>query len=374
MNLQSNNPKVAIVYDRVNKFGGAERVLLTLHEMFPHAPLYTSVYDPINAPWAKVFPKVNTSFLQNIPLARKHHELFGWLMPLAFESFDFKEYDLVISVTSEAAKGIITNTNTYHLCYCLTPTRYLWSGRKFYLSHPPKIFKIFPFYKIISWPFLTYARWWDSVASQRPDKIIAISTEVQKRIKKFYKRDTEIIYPPADLLASTNQSMEQKYYFIHGRFEPYKRLDLVVDTFNQLKLPLVVSGSGSEFDRLKKFAKSNITFIEKPSDEELKKLYSKAIAFIMPQEEDFGITSVEAQSFGVPVIAYGKGGSLDTVVDGKTGILFNDQTKESLIKAIKRFDTTSFDRRYLITNAKRFGKDRFKKEFFNAIPSDLYKK
>src|SRR3989344_203147 len=137
-----NKLKIAIVYDRVNKFGGAERVLLTLHEMFPKAPLFTSVYDEKKASWAKVFPHVYTSFLQNIPILRDYHELMGWLMPIAFESFDFKEYDLVISVTSEAAKGIITNTNTFHLCYMLTPTRYLWSGSDFYLSNRPDIFKI----------------------------------------------------------------------------------------------------------------------------------------------------------------------------------------------------------------------------------------
>ena len=145
--------KVAIVYDRVNKFGGAERLLLTLHEMFPEAPLYTSVYNKEKAGWADVFPQVHTSFLQNIPILKNHHELLGWLMPMAFEQFNFDKYDLVISVTSEAAKGIITGTKTLHICYCLTPTRYLWSGKEFYLNNPPKIFKIFPFYKIISWPF-----------------------------------------------------------------------------------------------------------------------------------------------------------------------------------------------------------------------------
>lgn len=377
-NLQ--NLKIAIVYDRVNKFGGAERVLLTLHEMFPDAPLYTSVYNKENAKWADVFPIIYTSFLQNILILRNYHELMGWLMPIAFESNfsskgrpapGWKDYDIVISVTSEAAKGIITGTKTLHLCYCLTPTRYLWSGKEFYFNNRPKIFKIFPFYKIISWPFLTYTRWWDRVACNRPDIYIAISTEVQKRIKKYYNRDSEIIFPPVNKLQESisNKQSKNNYFFIHGRFEPYKRLDLVINTFKDLKLPLVVSGSGSEFEKYRRITSNNIKFISNPTDKELSKLYLNAKAFLMPQFEDFGITSVEAQSFGVPVIAYNKGGARDTVVDGKTGILFNDQTKQSLINAIARFDRTSFDSRYLITNANRFSKDIFKNKLSKLISS-----
>lgn len=181
--------RVAIVYDRVNKWGGAERVLLTLHEMFPSAPLYTSVYNPNSAAWAKVFPKIYTSFLQNFPLAKSSHELYAVLMPLAFESFDFDKYDLVVSVTSEAAKGIITKPGTKHICYMLTPTRYLWSGYEVYFKNP--------ILKFISKPVINYLRSWDKVAASRPDEIIAISTEVQKRIKKYYNRESKIIFPPA---------------------------------------------------------------------------------------------------------------------------------------------------------------------------------
>jgi glycosyltransferase involved in cell wall biosynthesis len=360
--------KIALVYDRVNKFGGAERVLLTLHEMFPDAPLYTSIYDSQKAPWAKIFPKIYTSFLQKIPILKNHHELMGWLMPVAFESFNFKNYDLVISVTSEAAKGIITGTNTLHICYMLTPTRYLWSGRDFYLSNPPKIFNIFPFYKIVSWPFLTYARWWDKVASQRPDKIVAISTEVQKRIKRYYGRESEVVFPPVNTeVPIVIHPRGGIYYFIHGRFEPYKRLDLAIDSFKELGLPLIVSGSGSEFDKFKNKKYKNIKFVEKPSDDELAKIYQNAKAFLMPQNEDFGITSVEAQSFGVPVIAYRKGGALDTVIDGKTGIFFNKQNKASLMSAIAKFDTISFNSGYLITNAKNFSKENFKRRLQRSL-------
>lgn len=369
MNL-TNESKIAIVYDRVTKFGGAERVLLALHEMFPNAPLYTSIYDKKKASWASVFPKIYTSFLQNIPILKSHHELLGWLMPMAFEQFKFDEYDLVISVTSEAAKGIITGTKTKHVCYMLTPTRYLWSGYDFYLNNRPQVFKIFPFYKVLAWPLLTYLKWWDRVASNRPDKIIAISTEVKNRIKKYYNRDSVIVFPPVTLQSNNrkqntniNKSNNGEYFFIHGRFEPYKKLDLVLNAFKKSKLPLVVSGSGSEFDRLKTDSYENIKFIYKPTDNELTNLYKNSKAFLMPQEEDFGITSLEAQSFGVPVVAYKKGGSLDTVIDGKTGIFFEKQTVDSINDAIGQFDKISFDRQYLMTNSKRFSLENFKKNF-----------
>ena len=183
--------KVAIVYDRVNKWGGAERVLLALHEMFPDAPLYTSVYDSKKAPWARVFPKIYTSFLQYLPFAKSNHELLAPLMPLVFESFNFDNYDLVISVTSEAAKGIKTNSGTLHVCYCLTPTRYLWSHYEDYFKNPV--------FKLVTKPIINYLKNWDKKAAQRPDVMIAISTEVKNRIKKYYGRDSEIIFPPTNV-------------------------------------------------------------------------------------------------------------------------------------------------------------------------------
>jgi len=183
--------KVALVYDRLNKWGGAERVLLTLHKMFPEAPLYTSVYDKKKTPWALRFnsgqAKIKTSFLQRFPFAT-HHELFAILMPIAFESFTFDEFDLVISVTSEAAKGIITKPHTKHICYCLTPTRYLWSGYEDYFKND--------LLRFFSRPAVVYLRFWDKIAAQRPDKFIAISKEVQGRIKKYYGRESEVVYPP----------------------------------------------------------------------------------------------------------------------------------------------------------------------------------
>jgi glycosyltransferase involved in cell wall biosynthesis len=368
--------KVAIVYDRVNKWGGAERVLLALHDIFPKAPLYTSVYDKKNASWARVFPEIKTSFLQNIPFTRSNHEFLAVFMPLAFMSFDFSKFDLVISVTSESAKGIKTESKTFHLCYCLTPTRYLWSGRNFYSKNPPSKFDIVPFFNLFSRPLIYFLKKWDVKASARPDKFIAISTEVKDRIKKYYKRDSEIIFPPVTIPLSVSEVLKKRrkgvYYLIVNRLIPYKKVDLAIRAFNKLKYPLYIVGSGSEEGKLKSIAHDNIKFLGQVNETELSGLYSGAKALIMPQEEDFGIVAVEAQSYGVPVIAFGKGGALDTVVNGKTGILFDRQNVKSLMQAVKKFAKMRFSERILINNAKRNSFQVFKKELQRSlIRSDI---
>lgn len=351
--------KIAIVYDRVNKWGGAERVLLILHSMFPEAPLYTSVYDPKKAPWAKVFPKIYTSFLQKIPFAKFWHEGLGWLMPLAFESFDFSGYDLVISVTSEAAKGIITRPHTSHACYMLTPTRYLWSHYDIYFKNP--VLKLF------SKPIVSYLKKWDKIAAQRPDSLIAISTEVQGRIKKYYGRGSEIIYPSIVSGIKYQVSRKKNYFLVVSRLVGYKKVDLVVSAFNKLNKKLIIVGTGNQYKRLKKMASDNIIFAGKVSEKKLQEYYKSAKALIMAQEEDFGLVSVEAQSYGVPVIAYKKGGAQDTVIDGKTGVLFRKQNAKGLYDAIAKFDKISFNHKYIIENAKRFQKGKFERQLQRSL-------
>ncbi len=352
--------QVAIVYDRVNKWGGAERVLLALHEIFPEAPLYTSVYDPGGAPWAKVFPAVVTSFLQKFPFARSNHEFLAPLMPLAFESFNFSDFDLVISVTSEAAKGIRTKPGTLHICYCLTPTRYLWSHYEHYFGTVLS--------KVIAKPFVDSLRRWDKLASNRPDKIISISREVKNRIKSYYVRDSNVIYPPVNITpTNVKKGNNRKYYLTVSRLVGYKKVDLVLKAFNKLGYPLIIIGTGREENKLKRMAGSNIKFVGQVSEAGLVKYYAGAKALIMPQEEDFGIVSVEAQKFGVPVIAYKKGGAIDTVIPDKTGILFEEQKPASLIDAVKKFEKIKFDINVLKTNADRFSKERFKKEFIDFV-------
>lgn len=359
--------KVAIVYDRVNKWGGAERVLLAIHEIFPDAPLYTSVYNAQTARWAKIFSAIHTSFLQKCRFLRTRHEMLASLMPIAFESIDFSEYNLVISVTSEAAKGIITKPGTRHLCYMLTPTRYLWSGyNEYFKAH---------FLKGIAKPIVKHLRKWDKVAAQRPDKIVAISTEVQKRIKKYYNRDSEIVFPPVnvekfvdrDSSVSTQNDKEEDYYLIVSRLVPYKRVDLVIKTFNELGDKLVVVGIGKQETYLKNIAKENIHFAGFVGEDRLVNYYKNAKAFIFPQVEDFGITAVEAQAAGIPVIAYKDGGVLDTVVDGKTGIYFEEQTVDCLINAILRSKKKIFDKGSIIRNAQKYSIEKFKEQFKKII-------
>jgi glycosyltransferase involved in cell wall biosynthesis len=366
--------KVALVYDRVNKWGGAERVLLALHEIFPEAPLYTSVHNEETAPWAKVFPKVIPSFLQKFPFAKTHHDWYAPLMPFAFEAFDFSEYDLVVSVSSEAAKGIVTGPNTLHINYCLTPTRYLWSGYDTYFGSKIK--------KIISYPLVKMLRKWDYVVSRRPDEIISISTAVQERVKKYYKKDTNIVFPPADndrfqlksphFRIAIKRIPVKEYYLIVSRLVPYKRVDLAIEAFNKLDLPLVIVGQGSEYERLKKIAGPKVKVIGSVTEEELALFYKSCQAFIMPQEEDYGIAAVEAQSAGKPVIAYKAGGALDTVQEGITGLFFEEQTSESLINAVKKYRTMKFDPSEIKIHAKKFSKGNFQKRFVAEINKIWY--
>lgn len=357
--------KVALVYDRVNKWGGAERVLLALHELFPDAPLYTSVYNQKTAIWADVFPKVIPSFLQKIPYAKTHHEYLAPFMPFAFESFDFSHYDLVISVTSESAKGIITPPHVKHICYCLTPTRYLWSGYKDYFDR--KIFKA------VSKPAVNYLRKWDRVAAHRPDVMVGISREVCNRIKRYYGRQSDLIHPPVDTskihLRTKDETIDthDKYYLLVSRLVSYKKVDLAIRVFNQLKYPLMVIGKGKELSNLRKIAGSTISFRSDLTDSELHDYYGEAKALIFPQVEDFGLVSVEAQSAGTPVIAYKKGGALDTVIDGETGVFFEKQNEESLAHAIKTFESLKFSRGKIRSHSLKFSKKRFLRNFQKII-------
>ncbi len=366
--------KVAIVYDRASKLGGAERILLALHSIFPQAPLFTSVYNSGRAGWASIFSEVHTSFLQKVSLARNWHEGFGWLMPIAFESFNFDDYDLVISVTSEAAKGIITKPKTKHLCYMLTPTRYLWSHYDVYFEDP--------FLRFFSRPVVSYLRSWDGVASRRPDKILAISKIVKDRIKKYYGIDSKVVYPPFSFgnfdfikngsFVADSRFKAKNYYLVVSRLENYKRVDLMIEAFKILKLPLLIVGVGSQMKYLKKISSSspNITIVGKVvGDSLMAGYYKNAKALIMPQEEDFGLVSLEAQSFGVPVISYKESGAAETIIEGKTGLLFSEQSVNSLVDAIYRFDKMKFEGSDFKKNLKSFSFDSFRKEFLEEVYS-----
>lgn len=333
--------KVALVYDRINKFGGAERVLLAINEIWPKAPLYTSVYNPDTAPWAKVFD-VRPSFMQKIPFAKNYHEWFPWLTPLAFEQFDFSGYDVVISITSAEAKNVITSPKTLHICYCLTPTRYLWSGSNLY----PKSF----FRSLLS-PNL---RLTDQIAGYRPDKYIAISHNVAQRINKYYRRESEVIYPPVDTKKFKLSKKSKDFFLLVSRKVPYKNIDLAVKIFKKLNKKLIVINSG------------NLT------DFTLLRYYQDCRALIFPSVEDFGLVSLEAQSCGKPVIVNVKGGAKETIINNKTGLVFNSESE--LIDIINKFNNLKFDPHICRQNALNFDKEIFKNKLRAIVERSYHEK
>lgn len=362
--------KVALVYDRVNKWGGAERVLLALHEIWPEAPLYTAVYDPNGAPWAKVFD-VRPSFLTKIPLASTHHELYPWLTPLAFETFNFDGYDAVISVTSAEAKNIITKPGTLHICYCLTPTRYLWSGFERYKTEPA-MGELSTIARGTLGIMATTLRKWDLIAASRPDYYLAISGHVEKRIQKYYQRETEkVIYPPVEtekFKIKQEVKVKEPYFLAVSRLVGYKRMDVIIDAFNRLGWPLTVIGDGMAREHLKKEARGNITFIhDYLTEDKLVGYYRNCAALVIAADEDFGLTAVEALASGKPVIAFGDSGVKEVVSEGKTGILFSEQSPESLVEALNKFKNMNFDEKLARSTAEKFSKKRFQKEMKDMV-------
>jgi len=353
--------KIAIVHDWLTNMGGAERVILAFHEIFPDAPIYTSVYNPDKLPEEFRKMDIRTSFIQKLPRAKTKYNMYLPLMPTAFEQFDLSEYDVVLSSSSSCAKGVITRADTLHICYCHTPMRYAWDFYHEYKQNAPKWQKKFI-------PFLmNYIRMWDRLTADRVDYFIANSNAVARRIKKHYRRDAVVINPPVNVDFYTPKDEDEDYFLIVSRLVEYKRIDIAIEAFNDLGLPLIIIGDGPEKSKLQSLAKSNIKFLGRLPDEEVKEYYAKCRAFIFPGEEDFGITPLEAQACGRPVIAFGKGGVLDSVIDGVTGIYFKEQTKESLCEAVIKFNNKSFDKNIIRKSAERFDVKNFKTKIYNFI-------
>lgn len=310
--------KVAIVHDWLTNMGGAEQVVINLKKCFKDAPIYTTLYAEENLSDELKNIDVRTSFLQKKHKTNDNHKKYFPLMPLAFENFDLNEYDVVISSSSCCAKGVITKPGSIHICYCHTPMRYAWEKRDEYLegtgSLKKKLIKI----------LLHYMRVWDNVSSNRVDYFIANSNEVKTRINKYYRRDATVINPPVRCDFFDIAETDGDYYLVLSRLVTYKRFDLAVKACKELGRKLVVIGDGPEKKNLEKIASGckNITFLGRASDETVKKYMSECKALIFPGEEDFGIVPVEVQACGRPVIAYGKGGILDSVIDRKDRSIF----------------------------------------------------
>ena len=359
--------RVALVHDYLNQYGGAERVLEAFCEIWPEAPIFTLVYDAERTGRAFEGRKIRTSFLQRVPLAIKHHRSFLMLMPWAVESFDLGKYDLIVSDSASFAKGVIAAPDSLHVCYCHTPTRYVWDDSQKYLeefNYPSIVKKIVP-------PLLNYLRVWDGAASERPAKYIANSRFVASRIKKYHRREADVIHPPVGTSSFFISNEIDDYFLMVARFLPYKKVDLAVRVFNELGWPLKIIGDGPEKNNLKKNAHSNIEFIGLISEKNLPGYYSRCRALIFPQEEDFGIAAVEAMSSGRPVVAFAGGGALEMVREGETGIFFKEQTVESLKDALLNFKQNEFDPLRIKRRAADFDKEVFKEKIKNFIKKTI---
>lgn len=325
-----STPRVAIVHYWLVTMRGGERVIERLLRLFPQADLFTHVYDPGRMSATITRAKVTTSFIGRLPFAKRLYQYYLPLMPMALEEFDLSGYDLVISSEAGPAKGVITSPGSLHLCYCHSPMRYLWDHYHQYKADANLLARL-------AMPTMYHRlRQWDVSSSSRVDRFVANSNFVRQRIEKVWRRDADVVHPPVATSLFTPSVDIGDFYLWVGQFVPYKRPDLAVDAFNALGLPLVMVGSGSMEKSLRARAKPNITFVERMTFDELRKAYANCKALIMTAEEDFGITPVEAMASGRPVIAYGRGGVLDSVVEGQTGIFFYDQSRDALIDAVEQ--------------------------------------
>lgn len=360
--------KVALVHDWLVGRGGGERVLYDIHTLFPDAPIYTLVYDQDKAPeWCKECD-IRTTYIQKWPGAKSHHKLLLSFMPKAWEALDLTEYDLVISCCASCCKGVITRPDALHVCYSFSPTRYVWDLYYDYLENTNAIKRFFMKRMIHK------VRLWDFQAAQRVDHFAADSNFVGSRIKKYYRRDFTTIYPGTRINEYPITEMPDDYYLVVARFVRYKRVDLAIEACNQLKKKLVVIGSGGEEEeRLKKLAGDTVEFLGRVSDEEMERYYSRAKAFLFPGIEDYGITPVEAMSAGVPVLTFGKGGALETVQDGKTGLYFHDQTVSGLVHCIEEFERNgvAYSRQQIHDYSLNFSDEIFKGNFTNFLKDKL---
>lgn len=370
--------KVALIHDHLAQEGGAEKVLKVLSEIFPDAPIYTLLYDKKKVEKNFADKHIESSIIQRLPGGVRHYKWYLYFMPMAVEFFDLREFDLVISDASAFAKGVITTPDTTHICYCHTPTRYLWSDAHQYLNE----LKYNKWLKKIVSLTLGRLRLWDFAAAQRVDHFIANSITVQKRITKFYRRSSRVIYPPVEtekfyLSDLSKQNKEERYFLLGCRLAPYKRVDIVVEAFKELgsDYRLKIFGDGLDLKRLQKIAagSSNIEFLGRVGETEKAELYSKALAFINPQEEDFGITAVESMASGRPVLAYHRGGACETIVAGENGLFFYEQTSSALCELVKNFmsdiDTgrKTWDSHKIKEMANKYSVSSFKTQLFNYL-------
>lgn len=363
--------RVAIIHDWLVRNVGGEKVLKAIISLYPDADIYTLVDFLSDDDRKEVVGGkcTNVSFIQKLPFAKTKYTKYLPLFPFAIEGFDLSRYDLIISTSHAVAKGVLTSSNQLHVCYCHTPMRYAWDLYFQYLNEANlnKGAK-----GLIAKYFLHKIRIWDVVSSNRVDYFIANSNYISKRINKVYRRDSAVIYPPVDSKSFFAEDQKDNYFVCISRMTPYKKVDLIVEAFAQMpQRKLIVIGNGEDESKAKAKAKQNITFLDFQPFENVVRYMQKAKAFIFMAEEDFGITIVEAQLCGTPVVAYGVGGASETVKDGVSGVLFGEQSAKSLIDAMDRFDEINFDATIIRDNALRFSDEIFLKQFSDFVESKL---
>ncbi|MBU2964352.1 glycosyltransferase [Amphritea sp. 2_MG-2023] len=368
----NNSTKIALVHDWFVDSGGAEKVVAEILNIFPDADVFSTV-DYLSDKQRKEIVKgksISTTFIQKLPYSKSYKKYFT-LMPVALASLDLSEYDLVISSSSSVAKGVITGPDQLHICYCHSPMRYAWDLQEEYLKSIGKSKGLVSF---VYRSLLHRMRIWDVTSSFNVDFYIANSSYIKRRIHKVYKREAKVVYPNVNVDDFEVHESKDEYYFTCSRLVPYKRIDLIVEAFSLMPdKELFVVGDGPEMERIKKLASSNVHLLGYQEFDTLRDLMAKAKAFVFAAEEDFGIVPVEAQACGTPVIAYGKGGALETVVDGVTGVFFYEQNVSSLCDAIEKFENNlkQFDPKVIRTNAERFSSSRFREKMKEFISQKM---
>jgi len=387
------NLRVALLHDFLLYPGGAERVLKVLAEMFPRAPIFTLLYDEEKMAEMFAGKDIRPSYLQKLPkFFRKHYQWLLPFFPVAAETIDLREFDLVISSSGAWMKGIVTKMDTLHIAYIHSPMRFIWDMNDRYIQEVKQ--KKFSFLARVAF---SYLRIWDRLAAERPDFLLANSVYTQKRIAKYYRREATVVYPPvnnnfefriSNFESNQNEKKSKiksleinskfkiqnsKFFLVVSRLSPYKKVDIVVQAFNKLKLPLVVIGQGQQEKYLRKIAKDNVQILGWQSDEVISQYYQNARGFVFSSEDDFGLTAVEAMNAGVAVIAYREGGALETVIEGVTGEFFDAQTPEVLADGVRRFldNEKKYDKEVIRKRGREFSRERFEKEIRKVIENVL---
>ncbi|MGO4669256.1 glycosyltransferase [Bosea sp. 2RAB26] len=360
--------RVALIHYWLVAMRGGEKVLESLCRMFPEADIYTHAYDPLSVSETIRKHQVRTSFIGHLPRPTRFYKSYLPLMPLALEQLDLRGYDLIISSESGPAKGIVPPPNALHVCYCHSPMRYVWNMYHDYRERTGFL------QRLAMGPLSHYVRNWDAISSMRVDQYVANSENVRSRIQRYYHRDAAVVYPPVNVadFQPVAPDVADDYYLMVGELVSYKRPELAVEAFNRLKRPLVIIGGGELLNQIRRMAGPTVTVMGPQSFDALRYHYARCKALVFPGEEDFGIVPIEAMASGRPVLAYRRGGALETVVEGLSGLFFDEQTVEAIIDGVERMDRFAVDQGAILAHARRFSEPIFRQNMWTALSGWLH--